>query len=115
MIMSSDYIQPQKPKMVRVSPEMYGTYWRGPYVVTNVTPMPMVYGPHYKVSYTIRNLTTGKEYLADVTHLRPFFYDPSFTECGSSRYVVKSIVRHDFFDPENKRWLVQWALDGDET
>jgi len=38
-------------------PEKYETYWRGPYVVTNVTPMPMVYDPHDKVSYTIRNLT----------------------------------------------------------
>ena len=29
-------------------------------------------------------------------------------------YVVKSIVRHDFSDPDNKRWLVQWSLDGEE-
>ena len=49
-------------------------------MVTHVKPMPMVYdGPHDKVSYTIRNLTTGKDYLADVTHLRSFFYDPKFT------------------------------------
>ena len=48
-------------------------------MATHVTPMPMVYGPHDKVSYTIRNLTTGKDYLADVTHLRPFFYDPKLT------------------------------------
>jgi hypothetical protein len=80
----------------------------------------MVYGPHDKVSYTIRHLTTGKEYLADVTHLRPFFYDPRFTTPlnvaarDTKEYVVKSILRHDFSDPDNKRWLVQWALDGDE-
>ena len=72
------------------------------------------------MSYTIRNLTTGKEYLADVTHLRPFFYDPKFTTPlnmaarDTKEYVVKSILRHDFSDPNNKRWLVQWALDGDE-
>ena len=61
----------------------YGTYWRGPYFVTKVTPMPMVYGPHDKVSYTIRNLTTGKENLADVTVLlRSSVHDT--TECGSS-------------------------------
>ena len=41
-----------------------------------------------------------------------------YTQCGPARntkeYVVKSILRHDFSDPHNKRWLVQWALDGDE-
>ena len=80
----------------------------------------MVYGPHDKVSYTIHSLTTGKEYLADVTHLHPFFYDPKFTTPlnvaarDAKEYVVKSIVCHDFSDPYNKRWLVQWVLDGDE-
>ena len=29
--------------------------------------------------------------------------------------MVKRILRHDFSDPANKRWLVQWALDGDEN
>ena len=78
MITFSDATHPQKPEMdIRRNP--VGTYWRGPYVVTNVTPMPMVYGPHDKVSYTIRNLTTDKEYLADIIHLRPFFYVPKFT------------------------------------
>ena len=118
----NDYVLRRYPptKIGDGHPEKYGTYWRGPYVVTKVTPMPMVYGPHDKVSYTIRNLTTGKEYLADVTHLRPFFYDPRFTTPlnvaarDTKEYVVKRILRHDFSDPENKRWLVQWALDGDE-
>jgi len=70
--------------------------------------------------YTICNLTTGKEYLADVTHLWPSFYDPTFTTPpnvaarDTKEYVVKSILHHDFSDPDNKRWLVQWALDGDE-
>ena len=58
--------------------------------------------------------------LADATHLRQFFYDPRFTTplnvpaLDTKEYVVKSILRHDFADPENKRWLVYWALDGDE-
>ena len=71
----NDYVLRRYPptKAGEGDPEKYGTYWRGPYVVTRVTPMLMVYGPHDKVSYTIHNLTTGKEYLADVTHLRPFF------------------------------------------
>jgi len=54
----------------------------------------MVYGPHDKVSYTIRNIT-GKDYLADVTHLRPFFNEPKFTTSlnaarDTKEYVVKS-------------------------
>ena len=28
--------------------------------------------------------------------------------------VVKRILKHDFTDPNNKLWLVQWQLDGDE-
>ena len=71
----NDYVLRRYPptKSGESHPEKYGTYWRGPYET------PMVYGPHDKVSYTIRNLTTGKDYLADVTHLRLFFYDPRFT------------------------------------
>ena len=32
----------------------------------------------------------------------------------TKEYVVKSILRNNFSDPDNKRWLVRWALDGDE-
>jgi len=34
-------------------PEKYGTYWRGPYVMKNVTPMPLVYAPHDKIAIRI--------------------------------------------------------------
>jgi len=101
--------------------EKYGTCLRGSYVVTHVTPKPMVYGPQDKVSYTIRNLPTDKDSLADVTHLRPFFYDPKFTTPlnvaarDTKEYVVKSFLRHYSFDPDNKRWLVQWAINGNEN
>ena len=81
--------------------------------MTHVKPMPMVYdGPHDKVSYTIRNLTTGKDYLADVTHLRPCFYDPKFTTPlnvaarDTKEYVVKIILRHDFSNPAQTTGLI---------
>ena len=78
-----------------------------------------VYEPQ-KLWYTIRNLTIGKEYSADVTHLRPFYFDPKFVTPinvatrDKNEYMVKQIFKHEFTDPNNKLWLVQWQLDGDE-
>ena len=37
----------------------------------------MVYG-FEKLWYTIQNLVTTKEYFADITHLKPFYFDPNF-------------------------------------
>ena len=73
--------------------------------------VPEVYGPQ-KLWYTIRNLTNGKEHSADVTHLRPFYYEVAARD--TNEHVVKRILKHDFTDPTNKLWLVQWQLDGDE-
>ena len=81
--------------------------------------MPEVHGSQ-KLWYTIRNLTNGKEYSADVTHLRPFYYDPKFVmpinvaARDRNEYVVKQILKHDLTGPNNKLWLVQWQLDDDE-
>ena len=87
--------------------------------MTKVLSVPEVYGPQ-KLWYTIRNLTNGKEYFADVTHLRPFYYDPKFVTPinvaarDTNEYVVKRILKHDFTDPNNKLWLGQWQLGGDK-
>jgi hypothetical protein len=84
-----------------------------------VLSVPEVYGLQ-KLWHTIRNLTNGKEYSANVTHLRPFYYDPKFltpihvAARDTNEYVVKQILKHDFTDPNNKLWLVQWQLGGDE-
>jgi hypothetical protein len=102
------------------NPDKYGSYWRGPYLVTKVTRVPMVYGPSDKIWYTIQNLVTSKEFFADVTHLRPFYFDPDFVTPlnvaakDTDEHVVKKILRHDFSDPANKRWLVLWAVDETE-
>ena len=48
---------------------------------------------------------SGREYLADVTHLRPFFYDPKVTTPlnvaarDTKEYVVMRIFLHDFLIP----------------
>ena len=79
-------------------------------MVTNVTLMPM----HDKRMIKCRALFATLPrvriyiYLADVTYLRPFFYDPKFTTPlnvtarDSKEYVVKCVVRHDFPPPTTK-------------
>jgi hypothetical protein len=65
--------------------------------------------------YTIRNLVTGKEYMVDVTHIRPFNFDPNYVTPlniaakDTDEYVVEKILAHDFSDFNDKRWLVKWA------
>ena len=49
------------------NPHKYGSWWRGPYQVTQVLQQ---HGKSLvgKPRYTIRNLVTDKEYVVDVTH-----------------------------------------------
>ena len=59
------------------NPHKYGSWWRGPYQVTQVnnrTCEDLV----NKTYYTIRNLVTYKEYVVDVTHICPFYFDPNY-------------------------------------
>jgi len=60
------------------NPNKYGSWWRGPCLATAVTQVPIVYG-NGKTWYTMRNLVTTKEYFADITYLKLFYYDPDFT------------------------------------
>jgi hypothetical protein len=100
------------------NPDKYGSYWRGPYLVTMASVVNETYNPN-KVWYTIQNLVTTKEYHADVTHLRPFYFDPNFVTPlniaakDADEHIVKKILAHDFSDPANKLWRVLWAMDGD--
>jgi len=63
-------------KLVEGNPNKYESWWRGPYQVMSVI-QKLVSDTLTKPKYTIRNLVTGKEYMADVTHLRPFCFDPN--------------------------------------
>ena len=62
-----------------------------------------------KPRYTIRNLVTDKEYVVDVTHIRPFYYDPTYVTPlniavkDTDETVVDMIVKHDFSDPKDHR------------
>jgi hypothetical protein len=118
-----DYVLRRYPpsKTGKGNPNKYGSYWRGPYLVTQVKFMPDVYSPDNKAWYMIQNLITTKEYTVDVNHLRPFIFDPRFVTPiniaakDTDETVVKKILSHDFSDPDNKRWRVLWALeDGKE-
>ena len=52
--------------------------------------------------HTIRNLITNKEYVVDVTHIRPFYIDPAYVTplniavTDTDETVVEMIVQHDF-------------------
>ena len=74
----------------------YGSWWRGPYLIVSVIPKP-VSDPFTKPRYTIRNLVTGKDYMVDVTHIRPFYFDPNYvtplnTLMGMSRKGFLSTI-----------------------
>jgi len=55
-----------------------------------------------------------------ITPLTKPTYDPQYVTPinvatrDTNEYMVKRILKHDFTDPNNKLWLVQWQLDGDE-
>ena len=55
-----------------------------------------------KPRHTIRNLVTDKEYAVDVTHIRPFYYNPAYVTPlniavkDTDETVTDMIVKHDF-------------------
>jgi transposase InsO family protein len=120
----NDYVLRRYPpsKVGGGSPHKYGSWWRGPYQVTNIVQRP-VSDVHTKPRYTIRNLVTDKEYMVDVMHIRPFYFDPMFVTPlniavkDTDEHVVERIVAHDFTDLNDKRWLVRWVGNNppDET
>jgi len=74
--------------------------------------VPIVY-VFWKTWQPITNLVTTREYFADITHLKPFYYDHDFVTPlnlatrDSDESVVSEILEHDFSDPKNKLWLVK--------
>jgi hypothetical protein len=90
-------------------PNKYSSWWRGPYEITNVQRTDV------KNIYTIRNLVTQHEYVADVTHLKPFYHDPTYVVPlniavkDTDEYVVDQIVGHNISDPTDTKWRVRWA------
>jgi hypothetical protein len=114
----NDYVLRRYPpsKVGGGNPHKYGSWWRGPYQVSHVLQKP-VSGGSSKPIYTIRNLTNGKESVVDVTHLRPFYYDPAYVTPlnvaakDTDEEVVEKILDHDFADGHDKKWLVKWSGD----
>ena len=84
----------------------------GPYLIVSVIPKP-VSESFTKPRYTIRNLVTGKEDMVDVTHIRPFYFDPNYVTPlniaakDTDEYVMEKFLPHDFSDYNDKRWLVK--------
>jgi hypothetical protein len=120
----NDYVLRRYPpsKIGGGNPHKYGSWWRGPYQISGVLHRPVSDGS-FKPRYTIRNLTDGKEYVVDVTHLRPFYYDPTYVTPlnvavkDTDEDIVKQIIDHDFTVLSDKKFLVKWSGDRepDET
>ena len=77
---------------------------------------PSTYPTDWEV-YVIRNLVTQRDALADVTHLKPFFYDPDFVTPlnvavrDTDEFVVEAIVAHQLSrtkDVSKSLWQVRW-------
>jgi hypothetical protein len=94
----------------------YSSYWRGPFKVIKVFKT----AHKGKYHYTLLNLVNGKEYKADMTHLKPFYYDPaevtplSIAVRGTEEQLVADILDHSV-DQKTQRslWRVQW--DGESA
>ena len=94
----------------------YGSWWREQYQATQVLnehDKSLVEKPRY----TICTLVTDKEYVVDVTHIRPFYCDPAFVTPlniavkDTDETVVDMIVKQDFSDPKDKKWSVRWITE----
>ena len=52
-----------------------------------------------------------------MSHIRPFCYDPAYVTPpniavkDADKTVVDMIVKHDFSDPKDKKWLVRWITE----
>ena len=49
-------------------------------------------------------------------HIRPFYYDPAYVAplniaVKDTDVMEVEIVNHDFSNPQDKKWLVQWLTD----
>jgi len=93
------------------NPNKYGSWWRGPNLITAATQVPIVYG-FTKTWYTMTKPGDKVGILCGHHALEAFLLRPGFCNtiehrCGTPREVRK-ILEHDFSDPKNKLWLVKW-------
>ena len=91
----------------KISTENPGSWWRL-YQVTQVNNRT----GGYLVPYDTK-LVTYKEYVVDVTHARPFYFDPNYVTPLNVEVkdTAKQWLMHDFSDPINKKSLVRWLRD----
>jgi transposase InsO family protein len=113
----NDYVLRRHPQEVGTSSPLnkYSSWWRGPYIVTDKK----WHTKKGKWIYTIRNLVTTRTTDVDVTHIKPFYFDPTYTTPlhiavrDTDEYVVDHIVDHKLTN-DGHLWRVRWA-DYSET
>jgi hypothetical protein len=113
-----DYVlRKHPPSFTRAgNPHKYGSYWRGPFLVThrNLNPLSGRY------IYTLLNLVSKTEHDADISQLKPFYYDPSFVNPlniavkDSEEFIVGDIIDHQLSDDGSSLWRVHWEGYGSD-
>jgi hypothetical protein len=93
------------------NPHKYGSYWRGPFLITHRQINPL----SGRYIYTLLNLVSKSEHNADISQLKPFYYDGTFVNPlniavkDTDEFVVEDIVDHQIFDDGSSSWRVRWA------
>jgi hypothetical protein len=93
------------------NPHKYGSYWRGPFLVTHRQINPL----SGRYVYTLLNLVSKSEHDADISQLKPFYYDGTFINPlniavkDTEEFVVEDIVDHRISDDGSSSWRVRWA------
>jgi transposase InsO family protein len=91
-------------------PQKYGSYWRGPFLVIQRRINPL----SGRFIYTLRNLVSQVDQDADISQLKPFYYDSDFVTPlniavkDTEEFVVADIVDHQFDTQGTPTWRVRW-------
>ena len=96
----------------------YSSWWKGPFLIVKIFQSEFCGN---KIHYTLLNLVNNHEYKADVTHLKPLYYDPneviplSVALRDTTEHLVEAILDHKINETTNvSMWKVQWDDETEE-
>jgi len=88
------------------------SWWKGPFLIVKIFQSECCGN---KIHHTQLNLVNNHEYKADVTHLKPFYYDPneviplSVALRDTMEHLVEAILYHKVNETTN---ISMWKSDG---